>query len=201
MTLSAQSLVAELDTTLNKASNSKRSAMLRSVTDLFLNGAPHLSNDQIAVFDDVLIRLIENIERSALIELSTRLAPIGNAPLNIIGRLSYNDDIAVSAPVLSKSNVLSERILIDVAKTKGQFHLSAIADREKISAAVSDVLADRGGPEIALKLANNKDVCLSELGFAKLIKRAENDSELSMAVASRSDIPRELRPFLKPVSA
>jgi uncharacterized protein (DUF2336 family) len=201
MTPNAQSLIAELDTTLSKASSSKHSAILRCVTDLFLNGAKTYSNDHIAVFDDVIDRLAEKNERSALIELSTRLAPISNAPVKVIGRLSRNDDFAIAAPVLGKSEVLTEEVLVEIAKTKGQYYLSAIAGRTCISEAVTDVLVDRGNSDVARKVANNQGACLSELGFVKLIRRAESDGELATAVASRNDMPQELRPFLKPAPA
>ncbi|HYM35861.1 MAG TPA: hypothetical protein VET48_10725, partial [Steroidobacteraceae bacterium] len=74
MTPNAQSLITELDTTLSKASRSKHLTILRSVTDLFFNGAQNFSKDHIAVFDDVIDRLVDKTERPVLIELSTRLA-------------------------------------------------------------------------------------------------------------------------------
>ena len=201
MTLHAQSLIAELDLTLSKVSSTKQSAILRCVTDLFLNGAPTFSNEHIAVFGDVIDRLLDTIDRAALLELSTRLAPIGNAPVKVIGRLSRNDDIAIAAPVLGTSEVLSDEMLVEIAKIKGQYYLSAIAGRAHMSEAITDVLIDRGNSDIARKVARNLGASLSELGFVKLIKRSDGDGELAAAIASRKDLPHELRPFLKSVPA
>ena len=201
MTPDAQSLIAELDTTLSKASSSKHSMFLRCVTDLFLNGAQAYSNDHIAVFDDVIDRLMEKTERSALIELSTKLAPISNAPVKVVGRLSCNDDFAIAAPVLGKSEVLTDEVLAEIAKTKSTRYLLMIAGRTRIGETVTDVLVDRGNADVARKVANNLGASLSELGFVKLIRRAEGDEELAAAVASRQDMPHELRPFLKSAPA
>ena len=55
------------------------------MTDLFLNDADRLNDEQIKVFDDALCLLIRRIESRALIELSMRLAPIDNSPIEAGG--------------------------------------------------------------------------------------------------------------------
>ena len=50
----SQSLIAELDATLSKASSAQQLTVLRRVTDLFLDRAETYSNDHVAVFDDVM---------------------------------------------------------------------------------------------------------------------------------------------------
>ena len=172
-------------------------SILRRVTDLFLSNSARFSGDQIAVFDDVIGRLIKKTENSALMELSNRLAPIRNAPKNVVICLSRHDDIAVSGPLLEKSNALTDKNLGEIAKTKGQRHLAAIADRTQISESVTDILADRGNAEVACKVTSNQGARLSELGFAKLINIAKNDKTLATMIAKRTDIPPELQPFLK----
>ena len=174
------------------------------MTDLFFNGAQTYSSDHVAVFDDVIDRLIEKVEkneRATLIELSTRLAPMSNAPEKVIGRLSRSDDIAIAAPVLGKSEVLKDEVLVEVAKTKGPRHLSAIADRTRIGESVTDVLVDRGNADIARKVVTNLGARISEVGFVKLIRRAQGDAEFIVLIAARKDMPQELRPFLKPAPA
>jgi uncharacterized protein (DUF2336 family) len=192
-----QSLIAELDAALRRSSNSKQLEMLQSVTELFLNGAGSYSDEQNAIFDDVISRLIETAEPPALTELSARLAPVNNAPANVIGRLSSDDDIAVSGPVLEKSNALTDQVLTEIAKTKSQLHLVAIAGRARISESVTDVLINRGSSDVLHKVTCNRGARLSEFGFVKLINRAGNDKTLAAAIADRTDIPPELLPFLR----
>lgn len=192
-----QSLIAELDSTLSKVSSPKHLVILRAVTDLFLNGAGNYSSDQVAVFDDVLGRLIEDMAQVELARLSSKLAPIENAPPNVVGRLAHHADIAIAGPVLEKSNALTDAALVEIAKSKPQNYLSAIAGRPQISEPVTDVLVDRGTPEIARKVLDNQNARLSEYGFVKLLNRAANDKALATAIANRPDFPPELQPFLK----
>ncbi len=192
----AQSLIAEFDTKLSKASNTQNSATLRRLTDLFIAGAGSYSNDHVAIFDDVIGHLMAKSDHAALIELSTRLAPIGNAPMRLVSQLSRNDDMAVSGPLLSASSVLTDEVLVEIAETKSQRHLAAIAGRTRISMSVADVLIDRGNSEVTHKLIDNQGAGLSELGFVKLINRAKGDRALAAAIESRTDLPPELQPFL-----
>jgi uncharacterized protein (DUF2336 family) len=197
MTSEAQSLIAELDATLRRTSVSRHLEMLRHVTNLFLVSAKYLSSNHVAVFDDVMGRLIEKAETPALIELSEKLAPLNNAPVNVIGRLSSNDDISVSGPILEKSNVLNDQALAEIAATKRQNLLVAIAGRPQVSDIVTDVLVDRGNSEVAHKVIANPGASISELGFVKLIGHAKADKTLAAAIANRKDLPPELIPFLK----
>lgn len=162
------------------------------MTDLFLRGAEALPDEHVIIFDDVMCYLIEKIERDALIELSGRLAPIDNAPTKVVGRLSRHDDIMISGPVLEQSKALTDADLVDIAKTKSQDHLSAIAGREHLSEGVTDILIKRGTSKVAQKVTANVGARFSQLGFTHLTCRAESDDELAEAVANRKDLPPEL---------
>jgi uncharacterized protein (DUF2336 family) len=193
----AQSLMTELDATLRKIPDSRHLVILQRITDLFLLGAGTYSGAQIAIFDDVISRLIENMDQAALIELSARLASIGNAPANVVTRLSAYDDIAVSGPALEMSDTLSDQTLVEIAGKKSQKHLAAIAGRQRISALVTDALIERANAEVSRKVTANRGASFSELGFVKLINRAKGDRDLATAISNRDDLPPELIPFLK----
>jgi uncharacterized protein (DUF2336 family) len=183
---------SELDAALSQRSDDQRTTILRQMTDLFLTTADSLSQDHVVLFDDVMMRLVDHIEREALVELSERLAPIDNAPVNVIGRLSRNDDIAVSGPVLQKSSVLTDPDLIEIAQTKSQNHLLAIAGRASISTLVTTALVGRGNDEVALKVAANTGAHISSNTYLTFLKRARGDEAITGAVASRQDLPQEM---------
>ena len=193
----SQTLITELDETLSKIPDSRQLVILQRVTDLFLVGADNYSDEQIAMFDDVICRLIENIGQPALVELSDRLASVGKCPENVIARLSSSDDIAVSGPALTNSNTLPDKALVAIAGKKGQKQLAAIADRKAISEAVTDVLVDRGNAEVSLKVSANRGARISETGFVKLINKAKKDRALATTISNRGDLPEELVPFLQ----
>src|ERR1700722_20419237 len=99
----SNSLIIELEEAVQSRSADKRIETLRRITDLFLVEADRLNDEQISLFDDVLGKLIHRIETKALAELSSRLAPIDNAPIDVIRRLARSDEIIVAGPVLKTS--------------------------------------------------------------------------------------------------
>lgn len=183
------SLIAEVEEAIKNGSQDKRVDTLRRVTDLFLGGADRFDEAQVNVFGDVLGHLIQRIETKAMVELSTRLAPVDNAPADVIRRLAHNDEIAVAGPVLAQSARLSTDDLVDIARSKGQRHLLAISGRSQLAEAVTDVLVDRGNHEVVHTLARNAGARFSETGFATLVRNAETDESLAEKIGVRLDIP------------
>src|SRR5579871_5049999 len=134
------SLIDELEATLATGNVQHRLKILQQVTDLFIAGSRRYSGAEIAVFDDVLTRLATEIETKARAKLSRSIAELSNAPPRLVRRLAFDDAITVAAPVLVASPQLSDADLIENAATKSQDHLYAIAQRLKLSEAVTDVL-------------------------------------------------------------
>lgn len=189
---SAESLMGEVETFVRNGSSDQRINTLRKVAALFLRDPKAYAEEQVALFDNVLERLIDHVEAQALAGLSAELAPIDNAPINVIRRLSRHDEIRIASPVLEKSTRLTEQELADIAGTKSQAHLLAIAGRRRITPVVTDVLVRRGNSEVAQKAAGNAGAEFSTEGYSQLVKRAETDESLADRVANRADLPPQL---------
>jgi uncharacterized protein (DUF2336 family) len=183
------SLIPELEDVVQHGSRAKRVETLQRITTLFLDGASRYSDEHVELFDDVFGLLIDEIENQARAELSNRLAPVKNAPVKVLRKLAKDDDIAVAGPVLKLAVRLEEADLIEVANTKGQAHLHAISTRPVLGEAVTDVLVSRGNRDVARRVADNRGARISEKGFYRLVKRAEEDGILAEKVGLRSDIP------------
>jgi uncharacterized protein (DUF2336 family) len=168
------------------------------VTDLFLLRAPDYSEDQVALFDEVLSRLIVEIENSARALLARRLAKVPNAPPGIVEYLAFDDDIEVAQPILAHSARLKDEALVRNAQTKSQRHLFAISQRKKLPEAVTDVLVDRGDDTVVLATVRNAGAKFSEGGFAVLVGRARGNDTLAVSIGARHEIPRHH--FLKLLS-
>jgi uncharacterized protein (DUF2336 family) len=190
--MSYPSLLAELEVAVKTGTPQKRVETLRRVTNLFLDESNRLNEEQIGVFDDVLVHLIQRIESKALVQLSTTLAPIDNAPTGVIRRLSNHDEIVIAAPVLTQSKRLSETDLVSIAKRKGQDHMLAISGRASLSEAVTDVLVERGNVQVHHTLARNAGARFSDSGYATLVKKSGSDETLAEKLGLRLDIPLEL---------
>jgi uncharacterized protein (DUF2336 family) len=186
------SLIAELEDAIEGGSRDKRVETLRRITDLFLYDADRLNDQQIEVFDEVLGRLIRNIEAKALAELSRRLGPIKNAPLEVLRKLARDDNITVAEPVLTQSTRLSSNDLVEIANTKSQAHLLAISGRERLDMSVTDVLLKRGDQQVVHRIAGNSGARFSEAGYAALVWRSEKDEQLAEKVGLRLDLPVQL---------
>lgn len=186
------SLIPELEHVIKTGSYRKRADTLARVANLFVDGAEKFSEDHIGLFDDVLCQLVKEIESKALAELSTQLAPLGNAPAQLMRKLAQDDDISVAGPVISQSTRLKETDLVEIANTKGQAHLFAISGRQNIGQAVTDVLVRRGDADVIRNVADNSSAKLSEGSFSTLVKRAEGDGVLAEKVGLRPDIPPHL---------
>jgi uncharacterized protein (DUF2336 family) len=185
------SLLPELEDVVQHGSAEKRAETLRRITTLFLDGASSFNAEHVALFDDVIGCLIEEIEAKALAELARRIAPVANAPAGVVRTLAKNDDIAVAGPVL-KQATLADPDLLAIAENKSQEHLLAMSMRLGISAALSDILVKRGDREVARSIANNQHAALSDNAFTTLVQRAEKDSVLAEKVGMRTDIPPRL---------
>jgi uncharacterized protein (DUF2336 family) len=187
----AQSLIPELEEVVQHGTAARRAETLRRVTTLFLNGAEHFGDEHVALFDDVIGFLIDEIEAKALAELARRIAPVPNAPPEVVQRLAANDDITVAGPVLAQSR-LDEADLKFIAETKSQAHLLAMSTRLGITETLADILVSRGDQEVARSIAGNQQARLSADALATLVNRAGNDSVLAEKVGLRTDIPPRL---------
>jgi uncharacterized protein (DUF2336 family) len=196
------SIIDEVESAIRAGSPEKGLETARRVTDLFLSSAGSFDDEQIALFDDVLERLIGTIElraiadmgaRIALAEISAQLAPIAQAPPSVIRRLASNDEIRIAGPVLQESARLDDGELVKIASSKGEPHLLAIAGRWWLKEIVTDALLARRYPSVSRRLAANPGARVSGGGFAVIVGQAESDPELAVSVGVRVDLPSDLR--------
>ncbi len=186
------SLIPELELAIAHGSPQRRAEILSAVTDLFVHGSVRFSDDEIALFDDVLTRLALEIEVSVRSLLARRLAPITKGPPNIIRILATDDEISVACPILVQSEPIDEATLVQCARSKTQEHLLAISRRKSLSEVITDVLVERGNKQVVLSTAKNPGARFSANGFSRLVKRSTGDDALAECVGSRPDIPHPL---------
>ena len=130
MGVQSAALVADLETAMRSGSPERRVQMLRQMTDLFLSDADRLNEQQISVFDGVLVRLIERVEERTLAKLSAQFSDLTFAPKELVRQFAYHEEAAVAGPILTRSQRLSNDDLIDIAQMRGQDHLLAISYRD-----------------------------------------------------------------------
>lgn len=186
----ASSFLRELDEAVSRGTPESRKRALWHTTDLMIAG--NYSDDEIWTFGEVIGRLADEIEVAARTQLAKRLARFERAPVNIIHKLAFDDEIEVAGPVLRESKQLEPYALVANVCLKGDTHLLAISERKSIDEAVTDVLVTRGSQEVVNSVVRNNGARFSDFGFLHMIQRAEGDSILAEQLGLRQDIPRHV---------
>ena len=191
MTSAQQTLIDDLEFVIADKNIGSRATILRRVTDLFVGASGKLSDEQVDLFDDVMGRLLEEIETSARAAFGHMLATVPDAPPKVVRMLALDDAIDVAGPILSHSGRVDDMTLVETAKTRSQAHLLAISLRKTLAESVTDVLVERGDRRVALSAAGNPGAAFSEFGYSTLVQRSSSDGDLAVCVWSRPEIPRQ----------
>src|ERR1700754_924598 len=112
----ARSFLIELEDAVSRGTPESCLRALWHATDILIAG--RYSEEQIATFGEVINRLAEEIEHTARVQLSNKLAPSGNAPFSVIRQLAFDNSIDVAGPVLRQSERIDSKTLIANARTK-----------------------------------------------------------------------------------
>jgi uncharacterized protein (DUF2336 family) len=195
-------LINEIQDHTTSGSIKKQLRALTRLTDLFAAGASHYSGQQVELFGEVFKTLVAVIELKTRVKLARHLATSPDAPAALVRAFAFDEAIAVAAPVLSQSMVLSDADLAVSAGTQSQGHLFAIAQRRTISEAITEILIHRGEPKVVHAVAGNPGARISDGSFCELVARSAADAELALRVGVRHDIPRhQLLKLLETASA
>ncbi|HEY0330245.1 MAG TPA: DUF2336 domain-containing protein [Rhodopseudomonas sp.] len=162
---------------------------VRRIAELFIAGAENFHPDHVNLFDGVFATLVPQAGTEVRGELSERLASLGNAPPGLLRSLAQDEEISVAGPLLRRSLLIDDAILLDIARDRGQSHLLAIAQRPIVSAPLSEVIVVRGNGEVVRRLAGNAGAKFSTVGYSGLVRRAGLDDLLAVTIGQREDLP------------
>lgn len=182
------SLIPELDDIVRNGDPRRRAEAAGRIAELFFQDAARLRPDHVNLFDGILIDLVPYVETIARAELAERFAQLANAPRSLVGQLARENEILVAGPVLRRSPVLDEPVLLEIARLKGQDHLLAMAERKTLSPGLTDVLLHRGDRDVVRRAAGNTGASFSDMGYADLIRRAAGDGALTLTIGQRDDL-------------
>lgn len=185
------SLIDELEEVIAGNDIGHRARVLRRVADLFAISSGKLSDEQMALFDHVMNRLIDEIDIAARAALGSRLAALSYAPQQVVRRLAMDDAISVAGPILSRSACVSDGTLVESATIKSQAHLLAISLRRTLTESVTDILVERGNGDVVLNTVGNPGAAFSDFGYSTLVQRSAGNDELTMRTWLRPEIPRQ----------
>jgi len=186
----SKSFLRELEEALRHGTAERREQALWYATDMLMVGG--YTEREIWTFGETIGRLADAIEVAARARLARRLVKTAHAPMNVVKKLAFDDNIEVAGPILQDCDRLDAKTLVKNIRTKGQPHLLAISRRKSIPSVVTDELVTRGNEEVVTSVASNTGASFSNFGFLHMIKRSAEDSILAETLGLRRDIPRPM---------
>ncbi len=173
-----------------EAGSARRAELARHVATLFALTSDRCSDEQVDIYDSVLLRLVDMVEDEVRRFVAEQMSTLRRGPEETLRRLA-GDIIEVSEPILVRSTVLRDADLMSIAEEKGNEHRFAIAQREVLSEDVTDVLVRRGDLKVKRKIASNEGARLSDNSVNLLISDAASDATLQMFLSDRPDLADE----------
>lgn len=166
----------------------KRLALLRSVADLYFarKASPTLAEEYL--FTEIANTVMARLKPAQRPQVSDALSDSDRLPHDLAMTLAADEDIAVARPILSRSPVLREADILQLAQASSDDHLDAIATRPSLSTQVTDVLIDRGSDKVLRTVSGNTGAQMSESGMRRLVDRARQDHDLCLSLADRGDL-------------
>ena len=170
---------------------SARSELLENISDMFLSPEGRLNDHERALMNDVLLKLINSVEKSVRKELSRRLADVDDVSPELAAKLA-NQTIDIAAPMLNKSGVLKDEQLIEIIRNRTEAHRMAIAIRSHVSENVSGELIENAGEDVVEALINNENAEISELSIKYLVAESRNMDRFQEPLLNRQDLPADM---------
>ena len=189
----ATSLIPGLDEIVRQGDPKRLAEVARRIAELFVQGAANFRSDHVDLFDRVLIDLVPHTEIPARADLAERhVRSCQRAAAHWSGNSRARTRYRSRVPLLRRSPVLDEQVLVEIARIKGQGHLLAMTERPKLSPDLTDVIVRRGDRDVVRRTAANAGALFSQAGYSALIKRAGKDGVLTLTVGQRDDLSDQL---------
>jgi uncharacterized protein (DUF2336 family) len=176
---------------VQEPSSTQRRQILIEVTDLFIASREQRTEVSDALFADILLTVVTDMEAAVRAELSTRFADMPDMPRRLALAFAH-DDFAVAEPVLTRSLVLTEDDLLGVIDAKGGDHLEAIARRPMVAERVTEALVARGDDRVAISLLRNQSARLSRGVIEAVVGRMSGNKDLHEPLIERTSLPSDL---------
>ena len=191
-----RSLLVELETTFADGSADRHVEICAGSPTCFMASASQYSDEQVGLFDGVIMRLAEKIETKARAELANLLAPSQYAPPATVRQLARDPSIEVAGPILSQSVRLTDDDLLAIAQDDNHGRTARTGcwrfrSAPRSARTISDVLVTRGNRDVVLSVTQNEGASFSDAGYGTLVDRSIDDEVLAICVGMRKDIPRK----------
>jgi uncharacterized protein (DUF2336 family) len=156
------------------------------VTLIIARRAPNKT--EIKLFEDILGLFLPTLEDANRARISDRLADWPRLPRRLAMEFS-KDTIGVARPVLQRSPVLDDMMLVEIMHGVSDQHCIAIARRSAVSEKVIAELFKRDALPVLAALAGNLSVQLGDAVIERMCAACDRFPELATTLVLRPDLP------------
>ncbi|WP_119300813.1 DUF2336 domain-containing protein [Dongia deserti] len=168
-----------------------RNALVGAIGDLIDETDRQFSAQELALMNDILKKLINDVAKPIRKSLAEKLAYTKSAPVEVIELLA-NDEIDVAAAILQHSELLSDVALIEIIRKRTRSHRLAIAMRKHISNGVCDALVAPKEPDVIKRLLENHGAEISQATLGYLVEQSATVDEFQEPLLRRQDLSADL---------
>ncbi|MDP6388796.1 MAG: DUF2336 domain-containing protein [Alphaproteobacteria bacterium] len=148
-----------------------------------------LTEDERKIAEDIFRVMAGDVEERVREALSKSLNDIPDLPGDIAKSLAQDISDAVAFPILTNSRALSDEDLTEIIATQGASKQVAIAQREVVSAAVSEALVDSGNEDAVVALVGNEGAELTETTLEKVVENYGDSERVQDPLVHREKLP------------
>lgn len=139
----------------------------------------------------VLDLLVADVAREVRTSLAEAVADCAVLPPVVAMRLA-TDEIEVAAPVLSRSPVLGDEELAEIVRTHALQYALAVAGRQDISEALSEVLLAKGDEAVTLRLLGNHGARIRAAALVQVFEDHRGTPSIQDRLLRRPELPYPL---------
>lgn len=155
---------------------------------------PGLSSDERDRIRYFTLEALEMLARDEIVRvrqvLAETLKDVAGAPRHVIQRLARDSELAVAAPVLAFSPLLSDDDLLEIIRSPAVAGaVTAISRRAGVSEAVSEAIAGSEDWDAVAVLLANPSAQIREETLDQLVEGARRETTIQMPLALRPSLP------------
>lgn len=168
-----------------------RSALVSAIGNLFDETERQFSDQELALMNDILKKLIQEVAQPIRAALADKLAHARSAPAEVIEMLG-NDEIDIATPILMHSEFLTDRALIEIVRRRTRQHRLTVAMRARVSSGVCDALVEFRETDVIQNLLKNHGAQISQATLAYLVDQSAAVDEYQDPLLRRRELGPEL---------
>jgi uncharacterized protein (DUF2336 family) len=147
-----------------------------------------LTEVQRRLVEDVVRAMVRDAEVRVRKALSDSLKDNPAVPRDVALRLA-TDEVAVAAPIIEYSEVLTDGDLLDIVRTKAEDFQLAVARRKNVSPSVAEALVETDNETVVAELVGNEGADIGEAIFQKVLDQYGESERINAPMAGRRSLP------------